>query len=57
MAPPFKGKEEDFLAFIGNVDTAFVVTNSFQKAILYKFVLMHISGLPRMSISHRNLYN
>jgi len=43
------------LAFIGNIDTAFAVINPEQEAILYKFVLMHISGEPRTAISHRNL--
>jgi hypothetical protein len=37
------------------VDTSFAVINPEQEAILYKFVLTHISGEPRNAISHRNL--
>ena len=57
IIPPFKGDKRDFLAFIGNVDTAFTVINPEQEAILYKFVLTLISGEPRTAISHRNLDN
>jgi len=55
LVPPFKGDKQEVLAFIGNVDTAFVVLNTSQEAILYKFVLTRISGEPRTAISHRNL--
>jgi len=54
---PFSGNKQELLAFIGNVDTAFTVINPSQEAILYKFVLMRISGEPRTAISHRNLEN
>jgi hypothetical protein len=54
---PFNGKKKEFLALIGNVDTAFAVINPSQDAILYKFVLTRISGEPRTAISHRNLEN
>jgi len=53
--PPFRGNKQEVLAFIGNVDTAFAVIKPEQEAILYKFVLMRISGEPRTAISHRNL--
>jgi hypothetical protein len=43
------------VAFIGNVDTAFVVINPEQEATVYKFVLTRISGEPKTAISHRNL--
>jgi len=55
LVPPFKGNKQEVLAFIGNVDTAFVVIKSEQEAILYKFVLTRISGEPRTAISHSNL--
>jgi transcriptional regulator of heat shock response len=57
LVPPFKGNKEEFLAFVGNVDTAFGVINPSHKAILYKFVLTRISGETRTAISHRNLDN
>ena len=44
LVPPFKGNKQEFLAFIGNADTAFAVINPSQEAILYKFVLTRISG-------------
>jgi hypothetical protein len=34
LVPPFKGNKQEVLAFIGNVDTAFAVTNPEQAAIL-----------------------
>ena len=40
LVPQFKGNKQEFLVFIGNVDTAFTVINSSQEAILYKFMLM-----------------
>jgi hypothetical protein len=40
----FKGNKQEFLAFIGNVDTAFAVINPSHEAILYEFVLTCISG-------------
>jgi hypothetical protein len=55
LVKPFQGNEQEVLAFIGNVDTAFVVINPNQEAILYKFVLTRISGKPRTAIGHRNL--
>jgi len=55
LIPPFKGNKQEVLAFIGNVDTAFAIINPEQEAILYKFVITHISGEPRRAISHRNL--
>jgi hypothetical protein len=55
LVPPFKGNKQEVLAFIGNVDTAFAVINPEHEAILYKFVLMRISGEPRTAIRHRNL--
>jgi hypothetical protein len=55
LVPPFRGNKQEVLAFIGNVDTTFAVINPEQEAILYKFVLTHISGEPRTAISHRNL--
>ena len=55
LIPLFKGDKQEFLAFIGNVDTAFAVIKSSQEAILYKFVLTLISGEPRTAISHRNI--
>lgn len=57
IVPPFKGNKQEVLAFIGNVDTAFAVTNPEQAATLYKFVLTRISGEPRTAIGHRNLAN
>jgi len=57
LVPPFKGNKQEFLALIGNVDTAFAVINPSQEAILYKFVLTRINGEPRTAISHRNLEN
>jgi len=44
LEPPFKGNKQEFLAFIGNVDTAFAVINPSHEAILYKFALTCISG-------------
>jgi len=55
LVPPFKGNKQQLLAFTGNVDTTFALINPEQEAILYKFVLTHISGEPRTAISHRNL--
>ena len=55
LVPPFKGNKQEVLAFIGKVDTAFVVINPEQEAILYKFVLTRICCEPRTAISHRNL--
>ena len=55
LVPQFKGNKQEFLVFIGNVDTAFTVINSSQEAILYKFVLTRISGEPRTAMSHRNI--
>ena len=57
LVPPFKGDKQEVLAFIGNVDPAFAVINPEQEAILYKFVLVRISGEPKTAISHRNLNN
>jgi hypothetical protein len=57
LVPLFKENKEEFLAFIGNVDTAFTVINPSQETILYKFVLTRIIGEPRTAISHRNLDN
>ena len=53
LVPPFKGDKQEVLAFIGNVDTAFAVTNSEQAVTLYKFVLTRISGESRTAIGHR----
>lgn len=53
----FKGDKEEILAFIGNVDTAFSVTNTVQEDVLNKFVLTRISGETRTAISHRNSGN
>jgi len=55
LIPLFKGDEQEVLAFIGNVDTAFAVINTSQEAILYKFLLTRISGEPRTAVSHRNI--
>ena len=55
LIPLFKGDKQEVLAFIGNVDMAFAVINPSQEAILYKFMLMQISGKPRTAISHRNI--
>jgi hypothetical protein len=55
LVPPFKGNKEEVLTFIGNVDTAFAVSNQEPEAILYKFLLTRIGGEPRTAISHRNL--
>jgi hypothetical protein len=55
LVPPFKGNKQEFLAFSGNVDSAFVIINPRQEAISCKFVSTHISGEPRMAICHRNL--
>ena len=55
LVAPFKGNKQDVLAFVGNVDIAFVVVNPRQEAILYKFVLTRIRGEPRTAISHWNL--
>jgi hypothetical protein len=57
LIPPFKENKQEVLAFIGNVDTAFAVIKPEQEAILYKFVLTHISGEPRTAVSHRNFDN
>jgi hypothetical protein len=57
LVTQFKGNKQEFLAFIGNVGTAFAVINPSQEAVLYKFVLTCISGEPRKEISHRNLEN
>jgi hypothetical protein len=50
LVPYFKGNKQEVLAFIGNVDTAFVVINPTQEDVLYKFVLTRISG----GTPHRN---
>jgi len=55
VVPLFKGDKREFLVFIGNVETAFAVINRSQEVILYKFLLMRISGEPRTVISDRNL--
>jgi hypothetical protein len=52
-----KGKKQEVLAFIGNVDTAFPVTNTDKADILYRFVLTPISGESLTAIGHRNLTN
>jgi hypothetical protein len=57
LVQTFKGNKQEFLVFIGNVDTVFTVINPSQEAILYKFMLTRISGQPRTAISHRNLSN
>src|SRR5215469_16755284 len=57
LVPYFKGNKDEVMAFIGNVDTAFVVINPVQEDVLYKFVLTRISGEPRTAISHRNIDN
>ena len=46
LVPPFRGDKQEVLAFIGNVNTTFVVINPEQEAILYKFELTRISGEP-----------
>jgi hypothetical protein len=51
LVPPFKGNKQEGLAFSGNIDTAFAVTNTSQEASLYKFMLTHISGQPRMAVT------
>jgi hypothetical protein len=49
---PFKGNKQKILVvFNGNVDSAFAVINSSQETILYKFVLMRVSGEPRTSVT------
>jgi hypothetical protein len=55
LVPYFKGDEQEVLALIGNVDTAFAVMNPVQEDMLFKFVLTRISGEPRTAISHRKL--
>jgi hypothetical protein len=57
LVPYFKGDKQEVLAFVGNVDTAFAVINLVQEDVLYKFVLIWISGEPRTAINHRNLDN
>ena len=57
LVPYFKGDKQEVLAFIGNMDTAFAVINPVQEDVLYKFVLMPISGEPRTAIIHKNLNN
>ena len=57
LVPSFKGDKQEVLAFIGNVDMAFAVINPVQEDVLYKFVLMWISGEPQTAIIHRNLNN
>ena len=44
LVPYLKGNKQEVLAFIGNVDTAFSVTNPVQVDVLYKSVLTRISG-------------
>jgi len=51
LVPLFKGNKQEGLAFSGNIDTAFTVINTSQEAILYKFMLMHISGEPRTAVT------
>jgi hypothetical protein len=57
LVPPFSGNSQKFLAFIGNVDTAFNVINLSQEAILYKCVLRELVESRETAISHRNLEN
>jgi len=57
LVPYFNGNEQEVLAFIGNVDTAFAVINPVQEDVLYKFVLTWISGETWTAIIHRNLNN
>ena len=45
------------MAFISNVDMAFEVINPDNSDILYKYVLLRISGEPRVAITHRNVEN
>jgi hypothetical protein len=55
LVPYFKWNKQKVLAFIGNVDTAFLVINPVQRDVLYKFVFTRISGEPQTAIGHRNL--
>jgi len=55
LVPHFKRKKQELLAFFGNVGTAFALINLQKEAILYKFLLMRISGGPRTEITHSNL--
>jgi hypothetical protein len=48
LFPYFKGNKQEVLAFIGNVDMAFAVINPVQEDVLYKFVLMRVSGELRL---------
>jgi hypothetical protein len=57
LVAPFKGERREVLAFIANVDTAFVVIDPRNASKLFKFVLTRISGEPRTAIAHRNLGN
>ena len=57
LVSPFKGDKREVLAFISIVDTAFEAINPENAEILYKFVLMRISGDPRVAITHRHLEN
>jgi hypothetical protein len=50
---PFKGNKSEVLAFIGNVGMAFSVISPNQEDILYKFVLICISGELRMEVQTR----
>jgi len=55
LVPRFRGNKQEVLAFIGNVDSAFSVIKPEQEVILYMFVLTHLTGKPRSTISHTNL--
>jgi hypothetical protein len=57
LVTPFKGEKREVLAFIGNVDTAFGVTDPRQAGTLYKSVLTRISWEPRIAITNRNFEN
>jgi hypothetical protein len=51
---PFKGKKMDVLVFIANVDIAFEVMDPRNECTLIKFVLMRISGEPRIDTVQGN---
>jgi len=57
LVAQIKGEKKDVLAFIANVDTAFVVIDPRNEGTLFKFVYTRISGEPRTAIAHRNLEN
>jgi hypothetical protein len=50
LVPYFKGNKQEVNKFTGNIDMAFSVINLVQEDVLYKFVLMQISGEPRTTI-------